>query len=398
MRPKVVDLFAGAGGLSEGFKKAGFEIAAAYEIHQDALLTFNANHGKGKAQQRDVHCLTGNEIIKDIRSKNVDVVIGGPPCQGFSTYGLKNFRDTRNSLILEYIRLIKELQPNIFVLENVKGLLTLYNGEFWDYVVEELKTVDYDVYATILKASDYGVPQLRERLFIIGNCMDEPSIFPPSRNGRKTPSILYIEHVKKPSRFLNIKTMKRDITVGEAISDLSFLKPGENSENYLKRPESEFQEITRNKTKILYNHQAVAHSKRNIERFRMMIPGKGNDSLPVKLRTNRKSTKKLLPNQLCRTVTSSPEDFVHYEQPRILTIREVARIQTFPDSYKFLGPRTTGGPQRRTSCAQSQQLGNAVPPFLAQAVAEGIAAMLDFEPLSKISSVMEVLNQTRVSN
>ena len=387
--PTVVDIFAGAGGLSEGFKQAGFNILAAYEFHEDAIATYTRNHPNTLVKQKDIKLLTGKEILRDSKQKIVDILIGGPPCQGFSTYGKKKFNDTRNSLIQEYLRIVKELQPGIFVLENVPGLFKLYEGRYWTKIVETMKTLDYDIYAAVLRAADYAVPQLRKRLFIIGTNLGQPAIFPPFSNEKEAPEGLYTNHVKKPSKFVDFTPMKRDITIKEAINDLGFLRPGKKSDKYLKEPDSEYQKVLRTSNNRLYNHQAVRHSKRTIERFSLMEIGKGNDSLPKELQTNRISTRKLIPNAMCRTVTSSPEDFIHYKQPRIITVREMARIQTFPDRYEFLGPRTTGGLNRRTSCVQPQQLGNAVPPFLAQAVAEGITEMIKFDPANKMSNLLD---------
>lgn len=385
-KPTVIDLFSGAGGLSLGFKKAGFKILCAYEFHKDAVATYQKNHQGTLVKQIDIQNLTLSDIKKDVKNKQVDVLIGGPPCQGFSTYGKKDSKDIRNMLVFEYIRILKALRPGIFVLENVPGIFKLYKGKFWHKIVQTLNDSDYEICAKVLKASDYGVPQKRQRLILIGTNKEIPIIFPPSRNQDVLDRKLYVDGINIPTEFTEFDFLQKDITIKEAIDDLSFLGVGEISNIYKMDPNSNFQRDLRGNQKILLNHQSVKHNKRTIERYKLMTSGMGNNSLPIELRTKRISTQKIVSNSICRTITSSPEDFVHYKQPRILTIRELARIQTFPDNYEFLGPRTTGGLQRRNACVQSQQIGNAVPPFLAQAVAEGIAEMMKFKPISTLSS------------
>ena len=344
----AIDLFAGAGGLSEGINQAGINVLLANEINQDACLTYVYNHPKTIINQEDIRKVNGKSI-KNIFG-GIDVVAGGPPCQGFSLAGKRDPKDPRNKMFKEFHRVIKELKPNTFVMENVKGLLSFQKGEFVNKIVRHFENIGYNVTVNLLNASDFGVPQQRERVFIIGNVDGKISL----------------DLVKK---------CKEKVTTKQALSDLEFLNSGEEINEYKFKPQTNYQKLMRLSNKLT-NHKASNHSAAVIERFSKIKPGKGIKSLPLKYQTSKNVLFRLNPELPSRTVTTLPEDLIHYSKNRILTVREMARLQSFNDKYLFLGPRTTGGDRRKYSCPQYTQVGNAVPPILSKIVFSTINGLI----------------------
>jgi DNA (cytosine-5)-methyltransferase 1 len=365
-----VDLFCGAGGFSLGFSNAGFEILAASDYHESAEKTYTANL-PAPFLREDITNLSSDVQplldLDDFDSEELNVVIGGPPCKGFSTAGAYNNDDPRSSLLQHYIRVIGKLRPDAIVMENVPGAKNIADGAYVDAVLDGARDLGYKTRMLELNAADYGVPQFRNRLFFIGY-QDEVPVSPPVRT-----------HTGETGqqRLGRSAIEEQYISVADAISDLSFLSYGEEAEEYELPPTTDYQRLMRrNHSGSLYNHIAPDHSKRVRERYEALDEGAGIDDLPQRLQTQKHTMIKYDRSRPANTVTTLPEDFVHYEQPRIPTVRELARLQSFPDWFEFKGPRTTGGPQRLDSLPQYSQVGNAVPPILAEAIGRHMRATL----------------------
>jgi len=368
----VVDLFAGCGGMSLGFHLAGNKTLLASEKDEWASETYKANHSGTKVITGDI-CL-----VKDWRNhvgnKTVDGVIGGPPCQGFSLSGNRDKSDPRNSLFMEFIRCVKELQPKFFVMENVPGLLSMKTAKgqkVSEIIKAEFRAIGYKVAYDVLNAADFGVPQTRERVFFIGvkegipYCKSE--IFP------------------KPTTALN-----RRVCALDAISDLPQVNSGEGEESqeYPKAASNKYQEWCRQSSKEVLNHVAMRHTQRIIERFKVIQAGQSvADVSEEHSATKRgdptiKSGKVFGQNNMrvhahkpSPTVAASfQSNFIHPKLDRNFTAREGARLQSFPDHYVFKGKRTTMSWEKNLS--QYQQIGNAVPPLLAKAIAESVMKYL----------------------
>ncbi len=337
----AIDIFAGAGGFSEGMKQAGINVVWANEINPDACLTYAYNHPNTILCQRDIRKVNPKEITKAVGE--IGIVAGGPPCQGFSTIGRRRIDDQRNFLFKEFHRVVHSLKPSFFVMENVKGLLSFQQGNFLSSIKQEFEKLGYKTELNLLNAAFFGVPQFRERLFLIGS----------------------LDHS------LDVKIVKNGgplVSLESAISDLGFLLPGKESEEYRLKPKTEYQKKMRGNKKHLSNHKATRHNEKVISRFSMIKPGKDIKSLPQNQRTCKNIQFRTRAELPCRTLTTLPEDLIHYSLNRIFTVREMARVQSFHDGYPFLGPRTTGGQQRISSCPQYTQVGNAVPPLLSKGV------------------------------
>jgi len=350
MRFKILDLFSGAGGLSLGLEMNDlFSTVVATDFFKSSLDTFKRN-------MPNVQTIFGDILDKNIKKKIVDeskkrkvnMIVGGPPCQGFSNKGKKlGLSDPRNFLFLEYVDIVKELQPEIFIIENVKTLTTASNGYFINEIQSKFKDLGYIVSYKVLKASDYGVPQSRERTFVIGS---------------KTISF----------NFNTLGKIDKIITVKDAISDLHYLNSGEGEiiANYVNKPQSVYQKEIRKNAKKLFNHTATRHSKIALYKLALIPAEKGKEYLPQELLGNQKfktTWGRLEWNNVSPTIdtrfdTPSNGKNSHPELNRAITPREAARIQSFPDTFEFLGSKTE-------IC---RQIGNAVPPLLAKTVADAI--------------------------
>ena len=342
----VGDLFAGVGGMSEGFKMAGgFEIAFAVEFDKEIASAYQKNH-----RGTDVYPMDICEIdVKELHKKypKIDVIIGGPPCQGFSQKGKRlNLDDPRNFLFQQYVRFVKEFRPKYFVLENVPGIITTSNGYFKNQIVEAFNKLGYEVKYGVLKATDFGIPQDRHRAVFLGQ-LGKIEIDLP-----------------KP---LGIVT-----NVQQAIYDLPFIASGEGEElsTYDKKPMSDYQKELRGRCKVLHNHVATKHSELALKRLSLIPKGAGKEVLPEEHLTKSIYSGtwcRLLEDGIAATITTrfdtpSSGRFTHPILNRCLTVREAARIQSFPDNFVFYGTKTI----------QMKEVGNAVPPFLARAIANVI--------------------------
>lgn len=338
---RVIDCFCGAGGLSLGFERLGFEVAYAFDFAADTIKTYknNPNHHHGPAFVRDIHDVCKASIEADLGHElgAVDVIIGGPPCQGFSVQRRGGNEDPRNELVLEYVRLVKELKPHIFVMENVGGILSERGKPFVKALFNNLTAAGYSIQQKKLLASDYGVPQDRTRVIIVGELT----------NGHRT-TFTYPEKISGPKK-----------TVREAITDL----------------------MHKDETTVA-NHRSDKLSAINLKRIQAITEGQGRDSLPEELQLechkNNSSHRHLdtygrmawdqpAPTITARFDSFSRGRFGHPVLDRTITLREGARLQTFPDDFVFLG----------TKVEIAKQIGNAVPPLLAEHIAAQVKACLD---------------------
>lgn len=337
MKNKIIDLFCGCGGLSLGFEMAGFEVKAAIDMWPDAVKTYNHNMKGSKAVCEDIHNWT-NEFLQSLK-KDGDIVgvIGGPPCQGYSTVGTRDINDPRNHLYLEYCRVVEQLNPDFFVIENVKGLTTLNKGAFKDDIINRFSALGYHVKYQILNAADYGVPQNRQRVFFVGTKTDKFD-------------------------FANIPHVDHVITASEAIGDLPKLTGMEAVTRYDSEPQTEYEKMVRNGAEKLLNHEGTNHSEKTIAIIAMIKDGGKIKDLPEEywnIRKYNKAFERMSSKRPSNTVDTGHRNYFHYEQNRIPSVRENARLQSFPDTFEILGTKTS----------QYKQVGNAVPPLLALAVA-----------------------------
>lgn len=345
---RILDLFAGAGGFSYGMEKnEHFQTVIAVDFNSNALATFKRN-------MPDTHIIVGDitdndikkQIIESSQNLQVNMIIGGPPCQGFSLKGKKlGLNDHRNYLFNEYLHIVEILQPDVFTIENVKALLSTSAGWFKNQIIEKVHKLGYQVSYGILNAFDFGVPQARERAIFL--CCKEKEITLPIGN-------------------------KNIVTVREAIEDLAYLNSGEGEfeQDYLHEPTSDYQRARREKSKKLYNHKASNHSNIAIKKLSMIPPECGKEHLPQELlgkqqfsgTWGRLKWDSVSPTIDTRFDASSNGTNNHPVLNRAITPREAARLQSFDDEFVFVGAKV----QIR------QQIGNAVPPLMAKAIADKI--------------------------
>jgi len=375
---RVLDTFSGAGGFSLGFHLAGAEIIGAIEVDQWATDTFKYNHPNAKVIKKNIVDMDDGEILHNFN--DVNVLLGGPPCQGFSICNKNNGdpKDPRNSLFEEFLRVGKLTLPNLIIMENVPNIIKAktVSGQFViDIIKKELEELGYYVYSKILEATDFGVPQIRKRLFVIASKVELKNPFP------------------KPTHSLyGDDGLLRTPSLWDAISDLPNINAREGAEvmEYDKEPLNEYQKMLRNHSFCLFNHKAMNHSKRLVERFNSMSWGQSTTDVPEHLRPLKRNSKefsdkaydqnnrRMHPDKQCHTITASfYANFVHPYKDRNFTAREGARIQSFPDWYKFEGKPTVvsqkllqreGRMDEKYLC-QYNQIGNAVPPLLSKAIA-----------------------------
>ncbi len=392
-----IDLFAGCGGLSLGLMKAGFFERFAIEKSEDAFQTLVHNLKDNKKFNFDwpewLPCknMTTEDLLKnhinDLKSLQGKIFLaaGGPPCQGFSFAGLRNPKDPRNKLTEEYIQIISIIKPKILLLENVRGFQVAFKNKtkepYSKKVAEKLENLGYRVFKKVVPASMFGVPQPRPRFIMIAinenNCSErllnmENEIF---FAGIETKALEF-----KKKKGLDTKFVK----LGDAISDLEvkgkklitctdspgfkqikYIEP-ENKSPYLKLMREGIQKGTMPNSLRIPNHK-----KETLKKFKYIIKNTDRGSSVPQEVKDRFNLKKqclnvLCPNKLSTTITTLPDDTLHYSEPRILTVRENARLQSFPDWFEFKGKYTTGGNRRKIECPRYTQVGNAVPPLMAE--------------------------------
>ncbi|MDY0360395.1 MAG: DNA cytosine methyltransferase [Desulforegulaceae bacterium] len=338
----VLDLFSGCGGLSLGFHNSGFDIKYAIDNWSVALDTLQYNHPQTKTICADISTISVKDIIDN---KNIDVIIGGPPCQGFSIAGKRIIDDERNKLYKKYLDFVCLLRPRAFLMENVPNIASMGEGSILTSILNDFKEAGYYLSWSILKASDYGVPQDRRRFFLIGFKNKEQFDF----------------------RSMT-KYIKNKITSKEAISDL----PEDDilpEEGYPFKPTSEYQEFMRNGSLGIHNHITTKHTDKTKEIISLVPDGGDYKDLPDKYRETRKvniAWTRLNSNKPSFTIDTGHRHHFHYKFNRVPTVRESARIQSFPDNFIFLGNKSD----------QEKQVGNAVPPILASTLANEMLTIL----------------------
>lgn len=344
----VVDLFSGCGGFSKGFEQAGFDVVLGIDNWDDALKTFEHNHDNSETLNMDL--ADPDFSLTDKMMKDIDVIIGGPPCQGFSLTGKRVLDDPRNSLYKSMVRFVERYKPKIAVLENVSGLLTLYKGHAKEGIIKDFEALGYKVNYKLLLASDYGVPQNRKRVVFVFVRNDLEKEF---------------EYPKKHTRV---------VTAGEAISDLPSLENDLGSEKmkYTSEANSEYQEEMRKNSEYLLNHVGTKHSDHVVNVISQVPEGGNHKDLPEGVGESRKFNEawtRYDRNKPSRTIDTGHRNHFHYEYNRVPTVRENARLQSFPDDFEFLGSKTS----------QNRQVGNAVPPKLGYEIAKSILEVLEDE-------------------
>jgi len=382
----TIDLFCGAGGLTEGFRQADYRSLYGNDCMPEAIETFAFNHPETWADAQDIEQIDAGEVRSrlGLAKGGLDVLVGGPPCQGFSINAPGRFlRDPRNKLFKDYVRFLDEFEPKTFLFENVPGLLSLGDGMVFRQILREFADHGYKVTAKILFAAHYGVPQERWRLILLGSRISP--IAPPEPTHYATGYANF-----RGGSTLTFRLDETDrqrlipaVTVGEAIGDLPRLQIAEGAETvgYTVEPHSEYARTMRNSRGVTFNHFGARLSKQNMERMKYVKPGGSWRDIPYRLlpkgmQLARKSdhTKRygrLRNGGLAGTVMTKCDP--HWgtvflpDQDRSLTVREAARFQSFPDNYKFLGPRVS----------QYEQVGNAVPVLMARAIAFQLRAHLE---------------------
>lgn len=337
----ILDLFSGCGGLSLGFEQVGFRILAGVDSWKDALETFQANHESSIAIQHDLSNPNFDVISGQLNDK-VNLIIGGPPCQGFSISGKRNPDDPRNKLYIGFVEAISHFKPEAFVMENVPNLASMQKGLILDTILKEFKELGYKTFHKILLASDYGVPQNRRRLFIVGFKHNVNFSFPSPQN--------------------------KKVNCIEAIGDLPETDIVDGVD-YPTEPKTEYQRLMRKKSMLLFNHQTTSHTEQTKSIIAMVPDGGNYKDLPIELRNTRNvniAWTRFNSKKPSHTIDTGHRHHFHYEFNRVPTVRESARLQSFPDDFKFYASKTS----------QYKQVGNAVPPLLAAELAKKILEVL----------------------
>ncbi len=333
----VLDLFCGCGGMSLGFEMAGFDVELAIDNWEDALVTYRKNHKRVKTVNGDLSTLKPEDVELKYNINNIDVIIGGPPCQGFSVAGKRIINDDRNKLYKSFVRFVEHFRPKAFVMENVPNILSIGDGVIKDTILKDFTRLGYSVCCSVLTASDYGTPQNRRRAVFVGQKEELSFTFPE-------------------------RSIKEPVTTEEAISDLPEGSLDDGSD-YPSIPRSDYQRMIRRGATKLYNHQITIHTAET-QRIIAMVPDGGNyKCLPKEMWNLRKvhiAWTRMNSKKPCFTIDTGHRHHFHYKFNRIPTVRESARIQSFPDNFIFVGSRTS----------QNRQVGNAVPPLMAKAIAE----------------------------
>ena len=358
-----VELFAGSGGLGTGFSNAGFNIISANDVWESAGKTYVANHPNVKYIVKDIAELTGDELLAGTgyNKDDVDVIIGGPPCQGFSTLGKRFIDDPRNKLFKEYVRIVNEIKPKFFVMENVSGILSMEGGKVLKNILNSFQEIGYKLEYKLLNAAEYGVPQQRERTIFIGTRTDKKIRYP-----RKTHSLT------------GDSSMKKALTLWDAIGDL----PQSDNEEIVYYPsdaQNEYQKLMRTNCELISNHKPPIHNEKAKNMMKFIPMGKSawdvQDVMPAQFMPTSgygNTYARLNANEPGMTITRnfaciSSSRCIHPYLNRGLTAREAARIQSYPDNYKFFGSKTD----------IHIQIGNSVPPILGEKIGYTIKEMLE---------------------
>ena len=334
----IIDLFSGCGGLSSGFVKAGFKVACAVDMWKDATETFKQNH---KDVKFVFNCSTEkfikNEICSIKNNFKIDGVVGGPPCQGFSTVGTRDPSDKRNHLFKDFYQIVQIVSPNFFLIENVQGLLNLNKGYFIKKIVELFGEdgLGYNINYKLINTSEYGIPQVRKRVFIVGT----------------------------KNKFFHFPTIEeKRVSTSEALSDLPSLDFFEKKSKYKFSPQNEYQEYLRINSSQVLNHEPTKHTQQTIDVISRIKDGGKISDLPKEfweIRKYNKTFQRMNSSKPSLTIDTGHRNYFHYKENRIPSVRECARIQSFDDTFEFLSSKTS----------QYKQVGNAVPPIMANKIA-----------------------------
>lgn len=360
MQNAAVDLFCGAGGLSEGFRQAGFDVLVGQDHDVQAGKTFAATHPEARFIGGPIQHVTAQQLLESAGKQRgeIDVIVGGPPCQGYSVYNhQRGENDPRAGLFREYLRIVEGIQPRWLVMENVTGITSIAGGDVVREIERAIGQLGYRVDMRVLKAEQFGVPQERRRVFFVATRTDAHIAFPEPTHG---PGLLPF------------------VTVWDAISDLPALENGEDAapQAYPNRPQNGYQALLRGDCTTVSNHSASRLARINLERMRHIPPGGSwrdipRELLPAGMLKAKRSdhTKRYgrpRKDDLACTVLTKCDvhwgAYIHPAQDRAFTVREAARLQSFPDCFRFQGSRTE----------QYVQVGNAVPPLLGKRVAESL--------------------------
>jgi len=367
MSYKVLDLFAGVGGLSYGFAhNESFEIVAANEILEPMAQAYSLNHPMVKMYNKDIKDFGLDDLTKDlgIKKGGIDVIVGGPPCQAYSTVGKRLIDDPRGKLFQEYYRILKEVRPKLFVFENVKGLLSMQKGELIKTIVSLFESIGYHTQLRLLNAADFGTPQIRERIIIVGTLDSCPFEYPHPTH--------YNPELGSPSD----PSLKPYVTLGEALGDLPSISTGQSGTKYKCPPQNDYQSLMRSSAPtVIMEHEVPKTNERLIALMKALPDGGSPKDIPEELRPHSGFA-----NCYCRlwwdkpstTITRnlgcvSSSRCVHPKDPRPLSTREGARLQGFPDDYVFVGSRAD----------KHLQIGNAVPTFLSRAITSSVEQYLN---------------------
>ncbi len=381
-----IDLFSGCGGLALGLHNAGWQGLFAVEKSADAFKTLYSNQIEKKQNfnwpqwlektNHDINDILNKheEKLKSLKSK-VKLIAGGPPCQGFSMAGRRKEDDDRNKLINSYIKFVELVEPDLLFFENVKGFTIGFKkgnkrGQAYStYVVDKLEKLGYDVQGEIVDFSEYGVPQKRQRYILVGS---------KKRNAKK----FFLQIMKNRTDFFKSKKINDVNSLSDAISDLlqsNGTKPSPDTKGFeagvYNKAQSAYQKLMR-ASKPLTNtiadsHRFAKHKKETIEKFQYILKNSTknrniSDAIKSKYKMKKRTTVPLCEDSCTPTLTTLPDDYIHYCEPRILTVREYARIQSFPDDYEFKAGYTTGGERRKKDVPRYTQIGNAIPPLFGE--------------------------------
>jgi DNA (cytosine-5)-methyltransferase 1 len=383
-KPLYIDIFAGCGGMSLGLCNAGWKGLFAIEKNKMAFETLKYNlinhfdwpEWMPKKEFEIKYFI--NKYKKELRSLSgkVDLVVGGPPCQGFSMAGKRDGNDKRNKMVDSYIKFINLVRPKFLFFENVYGFTTatkkrtkLDEDTYSDYVVSKLRALGYNTHHEMVDFSEFGVPQKRKRFILVGVKNGDAKLFFSS-----------IKSYKK--LFLKKKGLSVNVSTEDAISDLkksngevqSEDTPNFNMGIYVST-KSNYQKFLRKKVKesklIPDSHRFTNHGKEVIKKFKYILKNSKEDKnidekVKLMFNTKKRSVTALDQNKPSPTLTTLPDDYIHYSEPRILTVREYARLQSFDDSFEFKGKYTTGGKQRTKEVPRYTQIGNAIPPLFGE--------------------------------
>ncbi|HEY8559457.1 MAG TPA: DNA cytosine methyltransferase [Pyrinomonadaceae bacterium] len=348
---KVIDLFSGCGGFSYGFEKAGYHVVLGVDNDETALETFRKNHKNSQSLMADLHSdKTIEQIAEKVGDHKIDVIIAGPPCQGFSVTGPRNETDERNKLFYSVFRLADRIKPKAVIIENVPGLAGLYGGKARNAIIEEFHRHNFIPNDKVLFAPDFEVPQIRRRIFFVGML--------PKYGKFEFPSPVLSESEYN--------------TCSDAISDLPTREKelGKEIDAYDKEPSTAYQRKMRNGNKILYNHVATKHTELVINVISQVPEGGNYKDLPPGVGESRRFNEawtRYHSQKPSRTIDTGHRNHFHYKLHRVPTIRENARLQSFPDDFVFCGTKTQ----------QNKQVGNAVPPLLGFHVAKKLNEYLN---------------------